>query len=198
MTVTVSIESNNVIGAMMDAVGPEGRHQLLSVAANAVRNACQEHVRSYAQSKHLTAHRLGAQPTGHYEKGSAAISWSADSESGTVTIPIPGISRAFGDVRVSPRRGKALTIPISDVAYGRTVAEVRALGWTVFRPKGKDYLMGSDESGNVKPMFRLVGGVVLRQDPTLLPSMDDNAGTAAKAMLNEIRRCVEKARGRDA
>lgn len=198
MTVSVSIHSNHVLDAMVNAVGPEGRHQLLSVAANAVKNACQEHVRAYAQSKHLTAHRLGAQPTGHYEKGSAAISWSADTESGTVTIPIPGISRAYGDVRITPRRARSLAIPISDVAYGRTVAEVRALGWTVFRPKGKDFLMGSDEAGNVKPMFRLVGSSVLRQDASLLPSMADNAGTAAKAMLAEIRRCVAKARGQAA
>ena len=55
-------------------------------------------------------------------------------EGSTVRIPIPGISRAWGDVEIRPGAGKKyLTIPARSGApevYGKTVAILRGLGWS--------------------------------------------------------------------
>ena len=195
MTLQVDFKSNHVVDALVNALGPEGRRAANSVAASAIKNAVQRHIRSYMRTKHGTAGRLGARPTGHYEKGAAAISWNADQRGGEVRIPIPGIARAWGDISIRPGPGKsALTLPVAAIAYGRTVAEVRALGWTVFRPRGKDYLMGAKNGEENTVLYTLKGGVVQRRDPSLLPTMDEIADTGASAIVEHAMRAMAKAR----
>lgn len=191
--VTVVDRARPVIDRLVQAMGASGRADLNGVAANALKVAIQRHIRGYVMSKHMTAHRFGAQPTRHYEAGAAAISFAANDEEGVVTIPIPGISRAFGDVSIRPGPGKkALTLPLAAVAYGRTVGEVRAMGWNVFRPKGKDYLMGSNGEGEAVPLFSLRAGVLQRRDPSLLPTREKMAQTATKAVLARIKSILQK------
>ena len=196
MRVEVTIKSNRVVDAIMGEIGPESRRQLNSVAGRAVMNAVQRHIRSYMREKHRSARMLGATPTGHYEKGAAAISMSADATGATVTIPIPGIARAWGDVSIRPGPGKsALTLPQAAISYGRTVAEIRALGWKVFRPKGKSVLMGEPPAGGEATiLYSLVGGVVQRRDPSLMPSLDEIADIGFKAIWKRIESAVSKAR----
>ena len=196
MRITVAYESNYVVDALMGALRPESRAELFSVAGAAVKNAVQRHIRGYMRTKHHSANALGARPTGHYEKGAAAITMSADSSGAEVRIPIPGLRRAYEDVQIRPGPGKqALTLPRAAIAYGRTVAEVRALGWTVFRPKGTNWLMGTRE-GDETPtlLYTLVGGVVQRRDPSLLPSQGEIAETGWKAIWRRIQATIAKAR----
>ena len=129
MRVEVTIKSNRVVDAIMGEIGPESRRQLNSVAGRAVMNAVQRHIRSYMREKHRSARMLGATPTGHYEKGAAAISMSADATGATVTIPIPGIARAWGDVSIRPGPGKsALTLPQGGSRLGRAGGAVARAG----------------------------------------------------------------------
>lgn len=197
MRLTVAYESNYVVDAMMGVLKPESRAELFSVAGKAVLNHVQRHIRSYMRTKHTTAHMLGARPRGHYEKGAAAISMSADASGAEVRIPIPGLRRAWEDVQIRPGPGKrALTLPRAAVAYGRTVAEVRALGWKVFCPKGTNWLMGTkgDDKTTLTLLYTLVGGVVQRRDPSLLPSQGEIAETGWKAIWRRIQATVAKAR----
>ncbi len=197
MRISVTFQSNYVVDAVMGALRPESRAELYSVAGRAVMNHVQRHIRSYMRSKHHTANSLGARPTGHYQKGAAAITMSADSSGAEVRIPIPGISRAYGDVEIRPGPGKrALTLPMAAVAYGKTVAKVRELGWRVFRPKGSNWLMGTkgDDKATLTLLYTLVGGVVQRRDPSLLPSQGEIAATGADAVLKQVRKAVAKAR----
>lgn len=205
MELTVDIKTNRVLDALMKALGPEGRHNLLAVAAQAVKASVQAHVQRYAHGKHFTAHAFGGRPTGHYEKGSAAITFEADPERGLVHIPIPGISRAYQDIEITPTAANRLTVPVpagGSTVYGRTVGELRALGWRFFTgPKGhesEDCLFGTRGKGKqreTKLMFVLKTVVHQGRDPSLLPSMRQNSETAAKAMLAECKRIVLKARG---
>lgn len=211
MRVEVTIKSNHVVDAIMGEIGPESRRQLNSVAGRAVLNAVQQHIRSYMREKHRSARMLGATPTGHYEKGAAAISMSADATGATVTIPIPGISRAWGDVSIRPGPGKDfLTLPKAAIAYGRKLAEVRALGWKVFRPAAQGSHMTQKSprryseyqniylgyKGDEAPtlIYSLVGGVVQRRDPSLMPSLDEIADIGFKAIWKRIESAVSKAR----
>lgn len=196
MRLNVTFQSNYVVDAVMGALKPESRAEVYSVAGRAVMNHVQRHIRSYMRTKHTTAHMLGARPTGHYEKGAAAITMSADQSGAEVRIPIPGLRRAWEDVQIRPGPGKrALTLPRAAVAYGRTVAEVRALGWTVFKPKGTNWLMGTKGDDKTPTLlYTLVGGVVQRRDPSLLPSQGEIAETGWNAIWKHIQKAVAKAR----
>ncbi len=196
MRLTVTCQSNHMVDAIMGVLRPESRAELFSVAGKAVMSHVQRHIRSYMRTKHTTAHMLAARPRGHYEKGAAAITMSADSTGAEVRIPIPGISRAWGDVQIRPGPGKqALTLPKAALAYGRKVAEVRALGWKVFRPKGTNWLMGTRD-GDEAPtlLYTLVAGVIQRRDPSLLPSQGEIAATATDALWKRIQKAVARAR----
>lgn len=196
MRFNVTVQSNYVADAVMRVLRPESRAAIYSSAGRAVMNQVQRHIRSYMRTKHTTAHMLGARPTGNYEKGAAAITMSADSSGAEVRIPIPGLRRAWEDVTIRPGPGKrALTLPRAAIAYGRRVENVRALGWKVFRPKGTDWLMGTKD-GDETPtlLYVLVGGVVQRRDPSLLPSQGEIARTGLDAVLRQIQRAVAKAR----
>lgn len=196
MRINVTFQSNYVVDAVMGALRPESRAEVNSVAGRAVMNHVQRHIRSYMRTKHTSAHMLGARPTGHYEKGAAAITMTADQSGAEVRIPIPGLRRAWEDVEIRPGPGKrALTLPRAAIAYGRTVAEVRALGWTVFRPKGTNWLMGSHEGDkSATLLYTLVGGVVQRLDPSLLPAQGDIAATGWAAIWKHIQKVIAKAR----
>lgn len=193
MRLNVTFQSNYVADAVMGVLRPESRARLYAPAGRAVLNLVQRHIRSYMRSKHTTAHMLGARPTGHYEEGVRRSTTSADSSGAEVRIPVPGLRRAWEDVTIRPGPGKrALTLPKAAIAYGCTVEKVRALGWKVFRPKGTNWLMGTkgDDKATLTLLYTLVGGVVQRRDPSLLPS----SGDRLEAVWKQIQKVVAKAR----
>ena len=211
MRLNVTFQSNYVVDAVMGALRPESRAEVYSVAGRAVMNHVQRHIRAYMRTKHGSAHALGARPTGHYEKGAAAITMSADPSGAEVRIPIPGISRAWNDITIRPGPGKDfLTLPKAAIAYGRKVAEVRALGWKVFRPAASGAKMtqksprrfteyqhiylGYRDDDPPTLLYVLVDGVVQRRDPSLLPSQGEIAETGWNAIWKHIQKAVAKAR----
>ena len=175
------------LGKWLDLVKSEGRRQLFSVAANAVRILVRNHLSRIAPRLHMSAHRLGATPTGHIEKGARATHFTASSDSAEVIIPIPGLSRAFRPLTITPRTANALTLPISSHSYGKRVGELRANGWNIFRPKGKDTLWGKlQDEDDAVPLYVLKKRVQLKQDRSLLPSDAELGGTASKAILRYL------------
>ena len=181
------------LGKWLDLVKSEGRRQLFSVAANAVRILVRNHLSRIAPRHHISAHRLGATPTGHIEKGARATHFTASSDSAEVIIPIAGLSRAFRPLTITPRTANALTLPISSHSYGKRVGELRANGWNIFRPKGKDTLWGKlQDEDDAVPLYVLKKRVQLKQDRSLLPSDAELGGTASKAMLDYIQRTTRR------
>ncbi len=200
MNIEVNVTANTVVSDLMGALTPNNRRELYGDAAEHLAALVQGHIRSYMGRKHATAHRLGAQPTGHYEAGAADIHTNATSERGEVVIPIPGIRRAFGDVRIEAKRAKALTIPVDALAYGRRASTLEAMGWRLFRiksKKGADLLMGTDGE-TTKPLYLLRKSVTQSRDPSLMPTMDEMERTVATAMVNRFRAKVKEARRRKA
>lgn len=205
MTVDVEIKSNDIVRKLMAAFAPETRASMHALAADELAETIGAHIRRYAMSKHATARRFGAQPTRHYENGVGRISTSADSTRGVVVIPIPGISRAWGPVEITPVRANRLTIPITpggETVYGKTVGELRALGWKFFQgPRGhesEDILFGYRGKGKareIKAMFVLKTFVRLEQDASLLPTQEALSKKASNAIIKEVMEVVRKARG---
>ena len=203
MNVEVTITKSEKLDLLIRALSPEVRTDLIAVAADAVAEFIGAHVRAYSGSKHGTATAFGAPPTRHYEDGANAISSSADADSGTVRIPIPGISRAWGDVEIRPGAGKKdLTIPARSGApevYGKTVAILRGLGWSFASgrrgtPQEKLLFGRFEGEKESKVMFILKESVVQRQDPSLLPTKEEISDCAGRAVLKRVRDIIVKAR----
>lgn len=101
----------------------------------------------------------------------------------------------FRDLEVTPKRARALTIPVHALAYGRRVAEV-SRAHQVFRPKrrgGKpaNYLAAVID-GRLTPLYVLVRRATIRQDRSMLPADDSLGKAAASGMLGVIRRAMER------
>ena len=191
MTLEITIPSG--LSKFVDVVKAEGRRNLFSAAANAVRIVVRDHLSAQSARRHFTAANLGAMPTGILEKAAAKTTFHSDQDHGEVVIPTPAVARAFGDVTIAAQRAGSLTLPISRFAYAHRVGELKAMGWSIFRPKGHDILMGNLKDEDPVPLYILKKRVTQRQDRSLLPSDADIGTAAARAMITEIRRVTEKA-----
>ena len=132
----------------------------------------------------------------HIQKGAARIAvWDQDDLHASVIVPISGIQRAFGDLTITAKKATALTIPVSGAAYGHRVRELRRMGWSVFRPKGHDYLMGSHDGEAAQLLYVLRKKVIVRRDRTLLPSDDEIADSINRPTVRAVKAALERSAG---
>lgn len=164
------------------------RFGVFSAIAPRVSELVRSHLSSASASRHETADRLGANRTGFLEKGArSGVTPHATADEAEVLIRVPGISRAFRDLTVTPKNANALTIPLDALAYNARVSQVRALGWSIFRPKGKNVLMGTKD-GETKTLYALVKSAHLRQDRGLLPADEEISSTAKLSIKQYLQR----------
>lgn len=189
LKVTTNVEQVSLrLKKLAAKVGPAGRRQLYSAAANAVAILVRGHLSRLGSWKHTTAARLGAQPTGILGKAATRTTWRATSEYGEVDIPTPAVRRAFHNVEIRPGSWEFLTIPASSTSYGLRAAVLAGLGWKIYRPGKARVLMGKLGDDEPKLLYYLVTSVHQRQDRSLLPSDEAFKQSAAGAMLAIIRR----------
>ena len=111
-------------------------------------------------------------PSSHYDTSKIYPAGVTD-DSAVIAIGIPGISRAYHDITIRPRNGKYLTIPVSPIAYGHRVGDLRSSGYNIFRPKGKNVLGISGPDNTFVALYALATRVTQKQDPTLLPDEEE-------------------------
>jgi hypothetical protein len=98
-------------------VNREELHHDIAVRAE---NTVRDYLISLAGSRHATADRLGASPSGHLERAAESVTSESDANAATVNVTSPGMSRAFGDVTIKPGAGfKYLPIAANAEAYGK-------------------------------------------------------------------------------
>jgi hypothetical protein len=158
-----------------------------------------------APTRHKSAARLGAKPTGVLEfiagnpsrsRGGGIIEGVERNGEAVITIDgVPGISRAFHDLHITPKKAKALTIPINAMSYAKSAADMERMGWRLFVPRRKGgkrsgVLMGQRGSRRVA-LFAFAQSVTIKHDPYLLPSrhlMSEWANKAAIESFKEVAR----------
>lgn len=183
---TVEVITPPAMARWRDVMRPAFTRRLYRTIADRVENLVRRHILRIAPAHHIWANRLGAQPTGHLTKGARLTHSTSGSDYAEIIIPIPGMSRAFRPLAITPQRASALTIPIAAQSYGQRVSRMRQLGWVLFRPKGRDVLMGTPRGGGeAVALYLLKKRVEQRQDRSLLPS-DDEIGDTANAALAGI------------
>ena len=152
-------------------------------AADSLAETVRDHIRREAAGRHRTASRLGAMPTHHLERGARETVASRDGRQAVVTVPIPGITRAFGDLHIRPQNAKALTIPINSVSYGMRAPELADRGWNLFTQSSRQGPGAGVPFGRKAGMPSAVALYLLRnsadipQDRSLMPS-DEEMGEA--------------------
>lgn len=183
--ISVNINTPQLDG-IIERLEPGARAELHQEIAAEIQQTVQGHLRRYALAHHKTASGLGARPTGNLED--AKVESTSDSDGATVTVAALGIRRALGPVEIRPRNKQALTIPVAAIAYGRSVAYLKAHGVDVFRPKGKNYLAYKE---NPKSQFSTVIYILakratLKHEPGLLPGQEELEKNAIEAARNYI------------
>lgn len=188
---TWQIDTSELEG-LIRAFSPEGRGRLHMASARAVAVLIRRHLRQEGQRRHRSANRLGAMPTGHFER--ATVAATASAEEAHVLIALPGIARAFQAITITPRRAKALTLPVAAEAYGKKASELARDGWALFTAKSlRGLLMGTNKAtGETKALYRLVTRARQPQDRTLLPSDNALAQATVNGLIRRLRAFIKE------
>lgn len=164
-----------------------GMADFMKVVAAKGEDLTRRHILEAATTRHTTATRLGATPTGYLAKRANAIESVATGDTATIRLGgAPEIfARAFGDVVVKPVLAKKLTIPLIAEAYGKRAREIPGL-FPVRTKRGNALLMGRDGK-QLKAYYLLKDSVRLPQDRGLLPSDEDYRQMVGEAATDFIK-----------
>lgn len=117
----------------------------------------------------------GLNPNGKHYDANKIYDGPVTTDNIAIDIGIPGISRAYHDITITPTNGKFLTIPVNPIAYGYRVRDLESQGYNIFRPKGKNVLGYSDADNTFVALYALCTSVFQPQDPSLLPTDEEIA-----------------------
>ena len=154
-----------------------------------------QHLTTLAGTRHATANRLGATPSGHLARAAESVTSKGTDDAAIISITSPGISRAFGDVTINAKSGKWLTIPATAEAYNRRARSFNDLR-VAFFGKGRMALVKAEQSstadrkesgGRSEVYYWLKKSVTQKQDRTLLPPDDDFASAAVQGIKAYLR-----------
>lgn len=178
----------------------EDRHSLNKRIGLAAKAKTREHLAGIARTRHGTARKLGAEPTGHFKEAAESINMVASADSAELRVSHRGgLSRAVRDVDIKPTGGRSfLTIAVHGAAYGKRVRELeRALGRRLFRPYKKGAgkvraraLAATGGDGTLVFFYALAESVHQDQDRGLLPSDEDYAIAAKDGAIRWLKHVV--------
>jgi len=196
--------------------GLKRRAALHRMMGGRVQNVTRDHLIRIANTRHATANRLGAAPSGHWGKAAEKVTrpeaLTISDDVGELVINHPGITRAFKDITIVPTGGRQfLTIPLIAAAYNRRARTIpglfrptrkgaRATGFKIGADGRKVPIYPSDQKmrvlsrngqGGLVHYYALVRSVLQRQDRTLLPG-DKELQRACKAGILDYVRLLRK------
>ena len=205
MPFDISVKMGGKWAALRRKLGREETRETLDEIGREIARKLALRFNRISKTRHKTAQRLGAKPTGilqfktshPFVSATGARIQAKRKGASAVVVDITGIpflSRAFGNVTVTPKRAHALTIPISRYSYAKTADEMERRGWTLFtlkkRVRGvtrtKGILFGRKHGERPIPLFFLARSVTLPRDARLLPSSEMVARWAVNALERSV------------
>jgi hypothetical protein len=197
MTASIAITAQDNITPRLQALlgGLRDRTRLHGMMGRQVAATTRDYLRGLAATRHATARRLGATPTGHLARAAESVTSTADNVDATVTITSPGISRARRDITITPRRGKYLTIPAHPRTYGKRAGEFDDLKFIPFRrTPALAWVEGTGRNRRTTIAYWLKNSITQRQDSTLLPSAALITQSATEGAKDYLRRLISNQR----
>lgn len=110
---------------------------------------------------------------------------------GEIIVDVPGVTRAYHDITIKPKRAKALTIPIHRSAYGFKAKHFTDL-FAIKRKDGKSFLARSLADGSLVFMYVLAKSAFQKQDKRLMPSDETLAENIANRLKPFIDNIIKK------
>lgn len=192
----LTIEFENKLGPVLrrvaGALEGAGRTEAADIMALEVQALIVRHLQGLAQSRHTTAQRLGAAPTGFLAQAAEAAGDTSavapDSDGASIRIRHPAVARAFRDISIAPKQAKWLAIPLHAIAYARRPAQLWDSHQLFIR--GSTIFMPQPERQQPLALYALVRSVTQPRDPSLMPSDEEMAQAAATGLEDYIRAVV--------
>ncbi|MGV3664271.1 MAG: hypothetical protein ACO1TE_29130 [Prosthecobacter sp.] len=157
---------------LLQSLDLSNQNEFFSDVADAFETITSLHITQASRTRHKTAYKLGATPTGYLERLAGTV--EASPAPGRVRMTVQGdiFKRAFGEVEVTAQQAEMLTIPWHAEAHGRRAREFDNL--FVYQSKqGRSFLARPGASkGKLEFMYLLKKSVTLPQDRGLLPGDD--------------------------
>jgi len=189
------------LAAWMKTLDTPGRKELHEEIAEGLWQLVRNHLNNAAPSRHNTANKLNATPTGFLRIAFNNTTREADASAAAVVISSDpannfdanALRRARGPLRITPKKKKALTIPIHALSYGRSVADLPS-SLAIFRipKKGghgeKSNVLGAVINGELTGLYVLSRGVTVPQDEGLLPTDAELLESAAGTVLRYLQK----------
>ncbi len=196
MKVDVTVQ-NPTIQRFLSMLSGAGKVELNRAMAVEVQQATVDHLTRLAASRHDTANRLGAAPSGHLAQAAEKVAGpqsviTIGTDAAALIINHPGLIRAFKSVTIKPGPGrKALAIPMNALSYNRLASSFgRGALFILGGGKmdiGKNILALKQAPGMpIVALYYLVKSVTQKQDRTLLPSDQEWRAAAARGALTYI------------
>jgi hypothetical protein len=162
--------------------------QVHKVAAFGVRNLVRDHLAALNQKPN----KRGWKKTQFYAQARRAVTARASTSAGIVEISKEGFAQRLYGGPIRPVNTRALTIPALAIAYGRRAREFTNLQ---FRPINRGNLVGllyrKTDQGPVT-LYWLVKRVMQQPDPTVLPTNDEMATAAVKAVEDNLAPLLDR------
>ena len=166
-----------------------GMNSILRAAGSNLAKCIRRHMRHLNASRHSPL--SGGKSSNHFSPEKVSEP-TVSQDAVTVTVDIPGITRAYHDIDIYPKEANALAIPLHESAYGISPRENNDRGtYKLFRIK-KDGVPGNvlyrnDEDGGLIPMYALTKHVHQVQDPTLMPSNQELTDSAIEGLKSALK-----------
>lgn len=204
MGVEVKIEGVDKVKKALGAIfGDEARTAMNREVGLHCQEKTADHIAMASVNHHKTVQLLGAKPTGHFEfapgrveskskGGGSTGSHGASPDGVVVTVGnTPGIMMAFGEQTITPKRAKALTIPIHRRAYGKRAKDMEAEGYSLFvigRKGGGDGVLMAKKGkrGKAFAAYALKKSVTLPHLPDLMPTTENYAEWTRETIEAEL------------
>ena len=184
MEVEVQIDDKAVKRRLARITSTQMRRRLVEHVGGVVLERTKDFLDEMAVTRHKVADRLDAPHSKYLEYASGRLAGSPRQQNTVLqdvgengaTISIkntPGLSRAYHDLHITPKKKRALTLPLSRVSHDKSVADLEREGHVLFRPKGTNILAetrGKGKNAKLRPLFALVKSVTVPQDRGLLPT----------------------------
>lgn len=163
MIINYSIKLPGTVSSLIATLGNRRyvRDRVVHEAGKLVRS----HLEKAADSRHATATRMGAAQTGFLVAAAKRTEWKRN----IITIPAPGMRRAYGPLVIRPDAKPFLTIPKDKISYGKRASDLRREGWFIFRPGRAKILLARKGKQSILA-YTLAEKATLKHDPGLLPT----------------------------
>jgi hypothetical protein len=207
MSVTISITKDAATPRLLRLAALFTPQRLGASAGKAVEGLVARHLRSLGRNK------KGWPSTEFWARAAKATHSQPHPEGTLVSVNQIGVRQRYLGGHISPVKARALTIPISPVAAGKTASDfpgsfllktktgtyIAQHGEELYRsPKGKvQYLRGRSKNagGNaavriqasLNLLFKLSSGVDQAPNPDVLPSREAISSTAIEAIRQDIK-----------